>query len=147
MTNELKTQVFDLWNKEYPESLCYNSIKDFDNYLDQLEAPEHILLLKDNEVLGWLFLFIRESQRWFAIIIDSTYSKKGYGSQLLAIAKQKYNQLHGWVIDEDCYTKNDGTKYLSPLSFYLRQGFKLNVQVRLEQTNISAAKIIWRINY
>lgn len=144
LTNQLKTQVFDLWNKEYPERLCYNSIEDFDKYLDQLEAPEHILLLKDNKVFGWLFLFIRDNQRWFAMIIDSKYSRKGYGSKLLSIAKQKYDQLNGWVIDQDHYFKNDRSKYLSPLRFYEKNDFKLNVQVRLDLDHISASKIVWK---
>lgn len=33
LSEEQKTQVLDLWNREYPEKLCYNSLADFDKYL------------------------------------------------------------------------------------------------------------------
>lgn len=36
-----KKQVFELWNNEYPEKLVYQSVDDFENYLDNLTQKAH----------------------------------------------------------------------------------------------------------
>jgi hypothetical protein len=48
-TNELneqvKQQMFDLWNNEYPEKLSYNSLGEFDNYF-QINTSSNLQIKK-----------------------------------------------------------------------------------------------------
>ena len=36
-----KLEILNLWNHEYPENLKYQSLTDFENYLNNLTEPEH----------------------------------------------------------------------------------------------------------
>lgn len=142
-----KLDVFHMWNTEYPANLNYSSIEEFDHYLSSMEDQEHYLIFHADKLVGWLFLFIRDQQRWFAMIVNTKNSRKGYGSRLLSIAKSKHNELHGWVIDSDGYVRGDGRPYYSPLRFYIKNGFKVIVQVRLELPHIAAIKIYWQKHF
>ena len=139
-----KLQVLKLWNNEYPEKLGYNSMTAFEEYLENLTEPSHILLInQDKRIKGWYFDFERENEKWFALILDTEIQGKGIGSQMLELAKQKETELNGWVIDHDKDKKKNGESYLSPLDFYLKNGFKEITANRLELNNISAVKIRW----
>lgn len=140
-----KLEILELWNNEYPEKLSYQSKEEFDEYLNKLTEPCHILL-KDpaKKIRGWYFDFIRENERWFAIILDSGIHGKGLGTKILELAKQKESELNGWVIDHDREKRKNGKVYHSPLDFYLKNGFKMLTKSRLEMDKISAVKIKWR---
>mgnify|MGYP005989102131 FL=1 len=140
-----KIEIFDLWNNEYPEKLSYKSKKEFDKYLKSLSEQSHIILIDTNKkIKGWYFDFNRENEKWFAIILDSKIQGKGFGSKMLIHAKQKENELNGWVIDHNTDKKKNGEFYKSPLSFYLKNGFKKLTTNRLELDKISAVKIKWK---
>ena len=98
----------------------------------------------NKEIKGWYFDFIRNNEKWFAIILDSKIQGKGYGTKLLELAKQKENVLNGWVIDHNRDKKKNGASYISPMNFYLKSGFEKLAKNRLESEKISAVKIIWR---
>lgn len=137
-----KEGIVTLWNEEYPEQLQYKGIGDFDLYLQDLEKPKHYLLTDPKGALkGWAFTFDRDNERWFAIIIDSTEQSKGYGSKLLSELKKDNRSLNGWVTDTEGYLKSNGTPYVSPLPFYLKNGFDVLEDVRLQATELSAVKI------
>nr|WP_299383089.1 GNAT family N-acetyltransferase [Allomuricauda sp.] len=139
-----KMQVLDLWNNEYPEKLGYSSIEAFDKYLDTLTNVSHLLLIDpDKKIKGWYFDFDRDNEKWFALILDSKMQGKGIGTKILERAKQKENELNGWVIDHDRDKKNNGAPYNSPLNFYLKNGFEKMAAHRLESDHISAIKIRW----
>src|SRR6478609_6733766 len=92
--------VRKLWNQEYPEKLMLQKAADFENYLQNLNGKRHLLVLNDlKEIAGWAFLFERDLDTWFAIILDSKIQKKGFGSLLLSRLKARKTQLNGWVID------------------------------------------------
>ncbi|MEO7977871.1 hypothetical protein [Flavobacterium sp.] len=56
-----KEVILQLWNNEYSEKLNYQSIADFDLYLDGLSDKNHYLLINDeNKIEGWAFTFLRE---------------------------------------------------------------------------------------
>ena len=59
------------------------------------------------------------------------------------MAKEKENSLNAWVIDHNRDLKANGDAYRSPLEFYLKNGFKLLSDIRLELTNISAVQVNW----
>lgn len=148
LSNEEKLQILALWNKEYPEKLSYNSVTEFENYLNNLAQQSHILLVDQNHIIkGWYVDFIRDNEKWFAIILDNSLHGKGWGSKLLALAKQKENELNGWFIDHNNDQKKNGTFYQSPLNFYLKNDFKIVSEKRLELEKISAVKINWKKSY
>ncbi len=139
-----KLEVFDLWNNEYPERLSFNSIKEFEVYLNDLNEQRHLLLINsERKVKGWYFDFKRDNEKWFAIILDSKLHGKGFGTKLLELAKQQENELNGWVIDHNKDKKKNGELYNSPFNFYLKNGFRKLTANRLELEKISAVKIRW----
>lgn len=144
LTPTVKSEVLNLWNNEYPIQLNYTSMADFEHYLSSLADPSHILMIDEKQqIKGWYFDFIREEKRWFAIILDSNLHGQGFGTQLLNLAKDKETCLHGWVIDHNQDKKRNGKRYASPLNFYLKNGFELQPNTRLEKETISAALIKW----
>ena len=139
-----KEEVMALWNKEYPVQLKFAQAGAFDAYLQGIGRTKHVMnFSKDNRLLGWAFLFERDSETWFAIIVDQTVQKQGLGTQLLNALKAKATLLNGWVIDHEKYVKDDGTGYLSPMPFYLKRGFHVLNAHRLETEKLSAVKISW----
>lgn len=144
VTEKTKTALFHLWNNEYPEKLNFVHISDFDSYLNNLEDTFHLLVMNEfQEIAGWYFDFVRENERWFALILDSGIHRKGIGAEILRMAKEKEPVLNGWVIDHSNDRKKNGEIYTSPLSFYLKNGFEELPEIRLELEKISAVKIVW----
>ena len=124
--------------------MCYTFISDFEDYLKNLSQQSHILLLDENKnIRGWYCDFLREKEKWFAIILDSRVKGRGLGTEMLNVAKSKEKILNGWVIDHDGDRMKTGEIYRSPLGFYLKNGFRKLHWQRLELDNISAVKIKW----
>ena len=139
-----KVAVLQLWNEEYPGQLRYAQPAGFDAYLSALTDKTHLLAVNDEgQVLGWALSFIRDGERWFAIIIHRSMQGMGEGSALLNALKSKEQSLAGWATDHERYTKADGSPYPSPLGFYVRQGFTTNPESRLELPHLSAVRIDW----
>lgn len=144
LNNKQKEKILELWNNEYPEKLAYNSIADFENYLNKLTEQNHYLLVDENEKInGWATTFIRENEKWFAIIVSEKLHGKGFGTKILNELKNNENALNGWVIDHNSDKKINGNFYQSPLKFYLKNGFKTLAETRLELEIMSAVKIKW----
>lgn len=143
LTETQKQAALRLWNSEYPRQLAYGNIRELDEYLDRLEQATHYLALDKETIVGWLFVFDRNNERWFAIIIDSTVQKQGIGSGLLNYAKQQEPILNGWAADHNNDIKSNGEPYLSPLQFYIKNGFEVLHGTRLEREHLSLVKIRW----
>jgi GNAT superfamily N-acetyltransferase len=140
-----KEEVLNLWNNEYPEKLNYKTLQDFEYYIESLAEQSHILMINEQqEIKGWYVDFMRENEKWFAIILDSKLQGKGLGTRILNMAKEKEIDLSGWVIDHNSDRKKNGEIYKSPIEFYLKNGFKRLEKIRLELEIISAVKIKWR---
>ncbi|NVJ45722.1 MAG: GNAT family N-acetyltransferase [Cytophagia bacterium] len=143
-SEEQKTQIYEIWNVEYPSKIGYKHISEFEAYLDKLVDQHHILALDEHEkVLGWFFDFIRNEERWFAIILDSSLHGKGVGSKMLDLAKSSNTVLNAWVTDHNTDLKRNGEYYQSPLQFYIKNGFEVLTDVRIETDILSAVKIRW----
>lgn len=141
---EEKRSLFELWNSEYPGKIGYKELLEFDNYLDGLSDKNHYLLVNDfDQILGWAFTFFREEDDWFGIIVNSEIHGKGFGTLLLNELKKYKPVLNGWATDHQNDVKRNDEPYLSPLEFYLKNGFLVNKNVRLENDKISAVKIRW----
>jgi GNAT superfamily N-acetyltransferase len=145
LSPEQKSAIINLWNNEYPENIAYSDPVDFDNYLAALGNPRHTLILtEDHKIIGWFVDFTREEEKWFAMIVDSSYQGKGLGSQLLTKAKEQNDELNGWATDHNNYKKRNGGVYKNPIEFYIKNGFSILSKTRLELEKLSAVKIKWR---
>lgn len=145
LSNDYKKEIFQIWNKEYPEKLAFQGVENFEEYLSKLENPNHYIIQNSrNKIIGWAVDFNRDNEKWFAIIVDQNEQHKGLGEKLL-LELQKHNiELNGWVIDHDKDLKRNGEKYLSPLVFYLNHNFETLPDIRLENEILSAVKIKWK---
>ncbi|QNM84571.1 N-acetyltransferase [Polaribacter pectinis] len=140
-----KKEILNLWNAQYPEKLNYQTLLEFERYLENLAEQSHILMKSENQsIKGWYFDFIRDKEKWFTIILDSKFLGKGLGTKILNLAKEKESELNGWVIDHNRDKKQNGEAYISPLNFYLQNGFEKLTENRLEMDKISAVKIKWK---
>lgn len=145
LTTEQKIAVSVLWNQEYPAQLIMETLTDFDRYLSGLTSAEHFLYIEEpDDILGWAFKFTRDAEKWFAVILDSSVHHKGIGSMLLNQLKQEEQKLNGWVIDHNRYKKSNLETYSSPIAFYLKNGFEVNKEIRMESPQLSAVKISWK---
>jgi hypothetical protein len=141
---EQKETLLQLWNNEYPKNLNHETIHDFDLYLNSLSDVKHHFLINDeNRIKGWAFAFLRDDEDWFAIIICSQIQGTGKGSLLIEELKKNKNNLNGWVIDHENEIKKNAAPYKSPLLFYVKNGFTICTETRIENEKISAVKINW----
>jgi hypothetical protein len=139
-----KQCILKLWNNEYPEQLQFHDLSAMESYLSGLSGQCHYFATDNaNKITGWGFTFNRENKKWFAIIIDGSRQKTGIGSSLLNTIKQNERVLNGWVVDHDNYVKHDQAHYISPLTFYLKNDFKICSSERLETDKLTAIKITW----
>lgn len=144
LSNEQKDMICQLWNTEYPQNLAITSTS-FDEFLEASASQSHFLILEnEKDLVGWAYTFDRESDRWFSIIIDHPHQGKGLGHVLLNLIKEKETRLNGWVIDHPHDRKQNGQPYLSPLTFYVKNGFTALPHARMENEKISAVKIEWK---
>jgi len=140
-----KEQVLQLWNNEYPEKLAYKNMAGFESYLENLNEVKHFLLANNDEkIQGWAVTFKRENETWFAIILSENLHGKGWGTKVLNELKQNKKEMNGWVIDHSDDKKRNGSFYKSPLEFYLKNGFEVLSDTRLELEIMSAVKIRWK---
>lgn len=145
LTVEEKEIVLNLWNKEYPENLGFKTIHNLDLYLSTLSQLNYYFLKSDpGKIDGWAMVFGREDENWFAITIDGSVQGLGKGTFLLNKLKEDREVLNGWVIDHDKDRRKNGEVYRSPLPFYLKNGFKVFPEIRLEIPILSAVKISWQ---
>ncbi len=143
LTEADKSQLMALWNEEYPLSLAHDHPDSFETYLGGLSHLRHFLLMEQNNLLAWAYSFSRQNERFFAIILSKTVQGKGWGRKLIEKLKSGEKSLNGWVIDRSDYLKSDGTFYSVPLPFYIKCGFRVVPEVRLETPQMSALKICW----
>lgn len=142
LTIEQKISVSLIWNQEYPQQIMMETLIDFESYLSELIDEDHFLYA-DGEVLGWAFKFTRNKEKWFAIILDSSIHHKGIGTMLLNKLKDGETELNGWVVDHNKYKKANMEPYFSPLPFYIKNGFQVLKDVRIQSPKLSGVKIKW----
>lgn len=140
-----KEAVLRLWNNEYGHKIRKETVAELDIYFNGLGDLHHFLLRDDAGVVhAWAATFTRNNDRWFAIIIDGSIQRRGYGKQLLNVLKAHEEDLSGWVVDHDKDTKSDGSPYISPMDFYLKNGFEVLPEERFESEQMSAVRIRWK---
>lgn len=139
-----KEAALRIWNAEYPVRLHMPAMQHLDDFLDSIFDKTYYLLIADNSAIaGWAAAFITGHVRSFFIMIDGAYHGKGYGTLLLNQIKQDNSKLFAWAIDHNEDVRADGTPYPSPIEFYLKNGFTVNEDLRLENELLSAVNILW----
>jgi len=145
LSEEQKEVLRELWNEEYPARLHLKTIEDFESYLNGISNTKHYLLFDDfDKIIGWTFTFLRDGEDWFAIILNSKIQGKGNGSLLINEIKKEKTSLNGWVIDQENEVKQNNELYKSPMPFYIKNGFTILTETRIENKKMSAVKINWR---
>jgi GNAT superfamily N-acetyltransferase len=141
-TKSLTTKQFDqinhIWNEEYPLKLRDR----FKLLLDGVNDYSHYLI-EDTEknILAWAVNFEKDNEIRFSIIVDKNQQGKGLGVQLVEKLKNDLEEFYGWVIDHNNDKKSNGENYKSPLSFYIKQGFEVLHDNRIETDLLKAVKI------
>lgn len=139
-----KEFVFTLWNKEYPSHVAHAAPENLDRYLNSLGHPTYFLVLDETDnPLAWAALFTREGATWFAMLVDFKAQRSGIGHQLLNRMKEQSECLYAWAVDHFDDVTNEGRAYLSPLPFYLKNGFVICHGQRFPSGELSAVKIKW----
>ena len=134
-------QINALWNSEYPVKL-----KDrFSILLEGTAWYNHFFIEDANRsIIAWAVIFEHTEQIRFSIIVSQHHQGKGLGKLLLDKLKSQYNEFYGWVIDHNDDLKSNGTNYISPLPFYIKQGFEMNPNKRIASEMIQAVLVGWK---
>lgn len=143
LTTQQSAQINQLWNDEYPIKL-----KDrFPILLEGVENFNHYIIEDaEQNVLAWAVYFEKENEIRFSIIVSSNHKGKGLGSLLIEKLKSENKLFYGWVIDHNNDLKCNGELYQTPLPFYMKHGFEILHDIRIESEMISAVKIKWNVN-
>ena len=142
LSPSLQLKLLHVWNSEYPEVLKHNS-NSFEQYLKSLVNLQHTVVTDDDHnFCAWYFEFDRNDERQFGIIVHHNQQNKGIGKALLQNAKMTNRKLSAWVVDTNDYYKSDGSAYISPISFYLKNGFSVE-PTRWDSDKIKTVKISW----
>ncbi len=132
------SEINALWNEEYPLKL-----KDRLALLleDNTKTIHFYILDKFEQVIAWSVLFEKEQDLRFSILVSRKHQKQGLGSALLTEMKNEDLAFSGWVIDHDLDFRSDESNYMSPLSFYLKNGFSIDESCRLNNEMIEAVLV------
>lgn len=140
LTNQQFEQINQLWNDEYPLKL-----KDrFPILLDGVENFNHYIMEDANHnVIAWAVDFEKENQIRFSIIVSFCHQEKGFGGLLIEKLKQENDEFYGWVIDHNEELKSSGEFYQTPMPFYLKHGFEILNDNRIDNEMIRAVLVKW----
>jgi GNAT superfamily N-acetyltransferase len=134
-------QINSLWNAEYPLKL-----KDrFPILLEGTTWHNHYIIEDLNRlIVSWAVMFEHSNQIRFSIIVSKEHQGKGLGKLLLDHLKSAQNEFFGWVIDHNNDLKSNGENYISPLPFYLKQGFEIIHNQLIDTEMIQAVLVGWK---
>lgn len=140
LSEKQSSQINQLWNDEYPIKL-----KDrFPILLDGADWHNHYIILdEEQDVIAWAVDFVKEKQIRFSIIVASKHKGKGLGGLLIGRLKAENKEFYGWVIDHNDDLKINGEHYQTPMPFYLKHGFEILNDIRIDNEMIKAVLIKW----
>ena len=140
LSENQSSQINQMWNDEYPLKL-----KDrFPILLDGAIWFNHYIIEDEKQnVCAWAVDFKKDDQIRFSIIVDNKHKGKGLGALLIDQLKAENNEFYGWVIDHNEDEKANGERYLSPMPFYLKHGFEILNEFRIDNEMIRAVLIKW----
>lgn len=131
-------QIHRAWNDEYPIKLNNR----FGLLLIDSTSFMHYIVENDKQkIVAWGVMFEKEDERRFSILVVSNYKGQGLGKKLIDAFKKDYPIFYGWVIDHDNDVKMNGEQYISPLPFYIKLGFTILKEQRIDTEMIAAVKV------
>ncbi|MEO6305398.1 MAG: GNAT family N-acetyltransferase [Bacteroidia bacterium] len=138
LTDNQFRQINQLWNEEYPVNL-----KDrFGVLLDGVENYNHYFIEDEyHNIVAWAVDFEKENEVRFSIIVGSNNQGKGIGRLLVNRLKKDLGEFYGWVIDHNNDKKENGQDYQSPLLFYIKHGFEVLHNCRIDTELLKAVKV------
>lgn len=138
LTPKQLEEINILWNAEYPRQLKGRLAL---LLTDNTKTIHFYQLDESGKISAWSVLFEKENDLRFSILVSREHQKKGLGSALLTEMKKEGLDFSGWVIDHDEDLLSDGRNYLSPLNFYLKNGFFIDESHRLNNEMIKAVLV------
>ena len=145
LNQQQQFELLKCWNEVYPLNLKFDDLGKMKIYFDGLQKLEYFLLIDSSiPATAFSFRFIRDEELWLAMLMPPAMQGKGYGSKLIEELTENINSISAWVVDHERDVKADGSPYISPLLFYLKERFEIQEGVRLETDTISAAKLVWK---
>ena len=145
LNQQQQFELLKCWNEVYPLNLKFDDLGKMKIYFDGLQKLEYFLLIDSSiPATAFSFRFIRDEELWLAMLMPPSMQGKGYGSILIEELTENINSISAWVVDHERDVKADGSPYISPLLFYLKERFEIQEGVRLENDTISAAKLVWK---
>ena len=145
LNQQQQFELLKCWNEVYPLNLKFDDLCKMKIYFDGLQKLEYFLLIDSSiPATAFSFRFIRDEELWLAMLMPPSMQGKGYGSILIEELTENINSISAWVVDHERDVMADGSPYISPLLFYLKERFEIQEGVRLETDTISAAKLVWK---
>ena len=140
ITERQWSQINTLWDEEYPVKLNGR----FPILFDGADWYNHYIMEDEhNNVIAWAVDFQKDNQIRFSIIVDTNHKGQGLGGMLIEKLKSENSEFYGWVIDHNDDLKSNGTTYHSPMPFYLKHGFEILPDIRIDSEMIRAVLIKW----
>jgi len=140
LSHQQEEQINSLWNEEYPVKLANR----FGLLLEGVERYNHYIVEDEKQnIIAWAVDFEKENEVRFSIIVRADQKGRGIGGLLIEKLKNENADFYGWVIDHNNDMKRNGEYYQTPMPFYLKHGFSILSDCRIETEMISAVKIKW----
>ena len=140
LTPKEAAQIDQLWNEEYPIKINNR----FGLLLEGVENYHHYIIEdSDKNIIAWAVDFEKDNETRFSVIVKSGHQGKGLGSLLIAKLQAEIDEFYGWEIDHDNDLKVNGENYFSPMPFYIKHGFSILSDKRIESEMLSATKVKW----
>ncbi len=139
LTDEQLREVNALWDTEYQQTLNGR----FPKLLDGVDDYCHYLVERQGRVVAWAVHFNKDEEVRFSIIVSADQQGNGIGKLLIDQLKKDLQCFYGWVVDNNYHLKADGTFYQSPLQFYIKQGFEVLHDQRIDNEMLNAVKVRW----
>ena len=138
LDSKLIKQLFKAWNEEFPESMAFESLKDFKVFLGKMENARHFVTFRRNnkDISAWMALYNKNNERWIVLLLPTFQIENTLATELLRMSKELENELNVWVID-----------HLKPqtnrVQFFLDNGFDYAEKVRFENETATVVKMRW----
>ena len=77
------------------------------------------------------------------MIVNGKYQRQGIGSKMITMAKERFKDLHGWIVMDFSHKRSNGDIYPSPLNFYMKNGFEVTGKTLDSIPDVTLYQIKW----
>ncbi len=136
-------EIFEIWQEGFPKNVVFDSLSDFQAFVGRLVAPTFLLTYDSGAVAAFLIYFTRDDNTWFIMAVSQAQQRRGLGRLLIQKAQLLNLSLYGWVVATGGYSLLNNEPYISPLAFYIKQGFRGNFDEKLAAKGLATVRIEW----